>query len=166
MPRTCTICIHPSLKSIDHALIAGAAYRSVTERYEASPPSVYRHQQGHLPGTLMKAQDAKEVAHADSLLEQLRRLQIETLGILTRAEEAGDLKTALTAIREARGTVELVAKLTAGVSNRPEMQRSNPYSELTVEELRALVACADEAQHGGGKQDHNTVEAVGYVLAR
>lgn len=86
MARTCTICTHPSLESIDHALVAGAAYRSVAKRYEASPPSVYRHQHGHLPGILMKAQEANEVAHADSLLEQLRRLQIETLGILARAE--------------------------------------------------------------------------------
>jgi hypothetical protein len=106
------------------------------------------------------------VAHADSLLEQLRRLQIETLGILAMAEEAGDLKTALTAIREARGTVELVAKLTAGVSNRAEMQRSNPYSELTVEELRALAASAVETQNRGGKHDPQTVDAVGYAVAR
>jgi hypothetical protein len=68
---------------------------------------MYRHQQAHLPVTLLKARDAHQVAHADNLLAQLQSLQQKTLEILAMAEEKGDLRSALGALRELRGTVEL-----------------------------------------------------------
>jgi len=52
------------------------------------------------------------VAHADGLLGQLKDLQGRTLGILTQAEEAKDLRTALQAVGQARGNLELLAKVT------------------------------------------------------
>ena len=84
MPRTRTICANR--QHIDQALVAGTPYRAVAERFAASPPSVYRHQQGHLPATMLKAREAQEVAHADGLLAQLQSLQQKTLEILARAE--------------------------------------------------------------------------------
>ena len=113
MPRTCTICASPQHQAIDQALVAGTPYRAVAERFAASPPSVYRHQQGHLPATMLKAREAQEVAHADGLLAQLQSLQQKTLEILARAEGTGDLRSALAALRELRGTVELTAKISA-----------------------------------------------------
>ena len=52
------------------------------------------------------------MAHADGLLGQLKDLQGRTLGILTQAEEAKDLRTALQAVGQARGNLELLAKVT------------------------------------------------------
>ena len=75
MPRTCTVCSNSQHQAIDQALVAGTPYRAVAERFAASPPSVYRHQQGHLPATMLKAREAQEVAHADGLLAQLQSLQ-------------------------------------------------------------------------------------------
>ena len=112
MPRACTICASTQHQAIDQALVAGTPYRAVAERFAASPPSVYRHQQGHLPATMLKAREAQEVAHADGLLAQLQSLQQQTLEILARAESTGDLRSALAALRELRSTVELTAKLT------------------------------------------------------
>ena len=112
MPRTRTICANRQHQGIDQALVAGTPYRAVAERFAASPPSVYRHQQGHLPATMLKAREAQEVAHADGLLAQLQSLQQKTLEILARAEGTGDLRSALAALRELRGTEELTAKLT------------------------------------------------------
>ena len=47
------------------------------------------------------ARQVEEVAQADDLLEQVRHLQAHALDILERAEEAGDLRTALAAISQA-----------------------------------------------------------------
>ena len=58
-----------------------------------------------------KAQEAQEVAQADNLLEQVQNLQAKALSILAKAEAAGDLRTALQGIREARSCLELLAKL-------------------------------------------------------
>jgi len=59
----------------------------------------------------LKAQDARDVARGDSLLEQAKALQKKAQDLLTKAELAGDLRTALQGVREAKGCLELMAKL-------------------------------------------------------
>ena len=63
MGQTCKTCHHPNVQAIDKSLLAGEPYRSVARQYEASPPSVYRHQQDHLPAAMVKAVEAAEMAH-------------------------------------------------------------------------------------------------------
>ncbi len=111
MARTCTICSHPQREAIDQALVAGGAMRPLAALYRVSPDAIERHAAAHLPQALSKAQDAAEVAHADDLLGQLKDLQGRTLSILTQAEEAQDLRTALQGVAQARGNLELLAKL-------------------------------------------------------
>ena len=121
MSRTCTICSHPDLGSIDAALVAGEPYRGIAQRFEASSSAVYRHQQDHLPTALAKAKEAEEVAHGGDLLDQVRSLQGKALAILTKAESSGDLRSALGAVREARGCLELLAKMLGMMKDRHEV---------------------------------------------
>jgi hypothetical protein len=72
---------------------------------------MFRHKTDHLPAALVKAQDAHAVAQADDLLAQVRDLQRRSLDILKKAEDAGDLRVALAAIGQARGNLELLARL-------------------------------------------------------
>src|SRR3712207_3703839 len=105
MPQPCSVCQHRERGAIDRALVAGEPARTVASRYVTlGRMAVQRHKENHLPASLVKAQEAAEVAHADDLLSQVRDLRDKALGILTKAERAGDLKTALLAIREARAT--------------------------------------------------------------
>src|SRR3712207_9300377 len=106
MPRRCTVCDHSERHNIDGALVSGTPYRSVAKRFGLSESAVYRHKNEHLPAHLLKAREAEEVAQADDLLEQVRNLQAHALDILERAEKAGDLKTALAAISQARRSEE------------------------------------------------------------
>jgi hypothetical protein len=94
----------PAEHSIDEVLVGGAPYRSVAKRFGLSESAVYRHKTDHLPAHLLKAREVEEAARADDLLDQVRNLQTHVLGILERAEKAGDLRTALAAISPARGT--------------------------------------------------------------
>lgn len=110
MPRTCTICEHPQRQKIDKLLVQGEPYRDIAGRFSLSRSALSRHKE-HLPSALTKAQEAGEIAHANSLLGQVRDLQTRTLNILDAAEQSGDLRTALGAIREARGNLELLGKL-------------------------------------------------------
>src|SRR5215208_4383500 len=118
MPRRCTVCDHPESHSIDEALVTGAPYRSVARRFELSESSVYRHKTEHLPAHLLKARDAEVAARADDLLDQVRNLQAHALDILERAEKTGDLRTALAAISQARGNLELLGKLAGQLDER------------------------------------------------
>src|SRR5215212_4713368 len=103
MPRRCTVCDHPDRNGIDEALVGGVPYRSIAKRSGLSESAVYRHKTEHLPTHLLKAKEAEVVAQADDLLNQVRNLQAHALDILERAEKAGDLRTALAAISQARG---------------------------------------------------------------
>jgi len=60
--------------------------------------------------TLAKAADKQEEARGDHLLKQLLDLQTRTLALLTEAEQNGDRRTRLGAIREARSNLELIGR--------------------------------------------------------
>lgn len=107
MPRTCTICSHAKREEIDAALVGGESLRNIAQRFGTSTTALHRHKSDHIAPLLAKAEDMA----TDSLLCQVRKLQRKALGILAKAEKAGDLRTALGAIREARGNLELLAKL-------------------------------------------------------
>jgi len=135
------VCDHPERHSIDETLITGAPYRSVAKRFGLSESPVYRHKTEHLPTHLLKAKEAEEVAHADDLLEQVRHLQTHALDILERAEKAGDLRTALAAISQARGNLELLGKLAGELDERPVVNLNVSPEWL---ELRAVIVGALE----------------------
>lgn len=121
MPRRCSICDHTERVEIDLALVGGEPYRSIAKRYEASESAMYRHKAEHLPEKLSRAQDAAEVAEADDLLGKVKELQGRTESILEAAERHGELRTALAAIREARGNLELLGKLAGELDERPQV---------------------------------------------
>lgn len=115
------MCDHPEKHSIDETLVTGAPYRSVAKRFWLSESAVYRHKAEHLPAHLLKAKEAQQVARADDLLDQVRHLQAHALDILERAENAGDLRTALAAISQARGNLELLGKLAGELTESPSV---------------------------------------------
>jgi hypothetical protein len=141
MPRRCTVCEHPERHSIDEALVTGAPYRSVAKRFERSESAVYRHKTEHLPAHLLKAKEVEEAARADDLLDQVRNLQAHALDILERAEKAGDLRTALAAISQARGNLELLGKLAGEIDERPVVNLNVSPEWL---ELRGVIVGALE----------------------
>ena len=158
MARPCSICSHPRVLGIDAALLKGGAYRTVAKEFEASESSVYRHWKEHLPlpsrSTLepcgavgvMESRPAarshagqhgtigpSEVRGVD-LFDVMARLQACTLGILATASAQGRYETALKAIRETRGNVELIAKLEAELGGGVLDPR-----RFTADNLRVLL---------------------------
>ena len=129
MPRTCTICINSYRDEIDKALIESQPYRTIANQYRVSHNAVLRHKRSHLPTTLVAAKDAKELIRSDDLLSQMRDLNERTLKILARAEEAGDLKTSLAAIREVRGNQDLIGRMLGELESR---QPAGPQQHLHV----------------------------------
>ena len=119
MPRVCSICVHDGRAAIDAALVAGTALRDIARQHAVSKDALFRHRSDHIPAQLAKAQDAAEVAQADDLLREVRALRGKAYSLLLKAEAAGDIRTALAGIREARGCLELLAKLLGELDERP-----------------------------------------------
>ena len=110
MSRTCTICTHTKRREIDRALVAGEPYRSIAKHFGASAPAVLRHR-GHLPQRLVRAQEAKEISNAGTLLDQIKSLQAKTLELLHTAETKEDVRGAGYLVAQARGNLELLCKM-------------------------------------------------------
>ncbi len=167
MPRTCTICTHPERAAIDRVLVATASpIRDIAGRHELSKSAVWRHGAEHIPETLAKAREAGDVAHADDLLAQVRHLQGRAQSILDAAEQAGDYRSALSAIGQARACLELLAKLLGELDDRPQVNlllapewvavRAAVLGALAPDpEARAVVAgrllALDGGNHGAGR---------------
>ena len=147
MPRKCTICHHPDRDSIDAALIERRPFRHIASQYATSTASLVRHSDDHIPAALVKAQDAAEVANADSILDQVQTLRSRALTILdiATAEKDKDLRIALGAIREARGCLELLGKLAGELQDAPTINLfvSAEWLSLQAVILSALEPHAD-----------------------
>src|SRR5215467_10442490 len=131
MPMTCKVCGHKKRLEIDRALLEGQSLRVIARRTGTTASSLQRHKAEHLARSLVKAHEAREVARADSLLDDVRtaegraeRLYGVAEDILEEAREAKDRKTALDAIRaavnimaEARQYLELRGELTGELPN-------------------------------------------------
>ncbi len=140
MPRVCTICTHKSRPEIDQTLIARRPFRDIAGQYGVSKSALVRHHDDHLPAALVKAQDATEAAQADALLAQVVDLRDKALAVLGKAEEADDLRAAVSAIREARGCVDLLGKLAGQLKDAPTVNLilMPEWRQLQVAILAAL----------------------------
>ena len=144
MPRICKICVHPRVSEINQMLVGSEAYRSVAKHFGVSESGVYRHQEHHLPTALIKAKDAAEIIASDGLMAKVAELEAAARRIAATAETAGELKTALTGIRELVRITELLAKLTGQLGDRrasscegrPHVTFNFPV--LSEEDLKAI----------------------------
>jgi len=121
MPRTCTICKNNNRNEIDKMLIEGVSFRNIAKQCFVSISSLYRHKIDHLPSKLIKAKDAELVTHADNLLNEIEDLRQKALNILNKAEKGKDYRAATSAIREARGCLELLARLLGELKDKPSI---------------------------------------------
>lgn len=158
MARRCTVCAHPECEAINLALSAPTTVLAALSREcGVSEDALRRHKDNHLPAAMVKATAAAEVVRADDLLQQARDLQAKALSILDQAEAAGDLRTAVAANREARGCLELLARLLGEMPENPTVNiiMAPEWAELRTRILVALAPFPDArvavaAQIGAG----------------
>ena len=141
MGRHCSVCEHDNREAIDSSLIQGEPLRSIAGRHGLSSTALHRHKRTHLPEALIKAQEAKEIVRGDTLLEETGALIEQGRRILAEAWAAGDHRTALNAIREIRGCLGLLGKITGQLDGPQTVRDPQPlfklpdgsYPRITVE---------------------------------
>lgn len=160
--QTCTVCTHEASEAIDRALVAGESNRVIASQYGISQAAVGRHSQNHLPATLVKAAEDRELAHGKSLRDQVQGLVEEALASMERSKAAGKEKDVLGGIREARHSLELTGRITG------ELQDNNRDGtpDTALDAIIKLAAALSEEQlrrmaDGRGPV---TVEVEGHVV--
>lgn len=141
--RPCTICQHPKRDEINSLLAStDANFAAISRQFAGiSEDALKRHKESHIAASLVNAEGIKEAAEANTLLADIRSLREKATTILEKAEKAGDLKTALLGIREARGCIELLAKVEGQLHDNPQITIINNPEWV---ELRTLIIMALE----------------------
>ncbi len=160
MTRVCTICTHKKRAAIDKALVERQAFRAIARQHKVSKDALVRHHDDHLPAALVKAQAAAEAAQADALLAQVVDLRDRAIGILDTAEASEELRVALNAIREARGCLELLAKLAGQLKDAPTV---NILVSAEWQGLQAIILQALEPHTAARLAVAEALATVEYV---
>jgi DNA-binding transcriptional ArsR family regulator len=124
MSRKCSICNHDRRQEIEHALLRGESHRAVAQQFTVPRGAVGWHLK-HVSTALTQARKLREVEDGKSILIQLRDLKIQAEQSRARADRAGDYRGALVAVREKTRLVELEARLTGELNERPETKILN-----------------------------------------
>jgi len=95
--------------------------RGIARTYRVSEDALTRHKAGHIAPAIATAHEAETVAQADDLLRQLRGLHSKAVSLLLAAERAGDLRTALAGVREARGCLEVLLEVEGELDRRAQV---------------------------------------------
>ncbi len=146
MGRKSKIESHPNSKKIITRLASGEEYSKIIEEYpDLRWQDLDYYKQKKLPEIISKSNDLK--AEVESLkgtdtLAEVRELKTKALSILEQAQEAGDLKTALMGIREARGCLETCLKAEGQIKDGPQITIIN--NPEWVELRTVIIAALDE----------------------
>ena len=130
MGRSCSICQHETRDAIDSSLIHGEPLRSIAGRHGLSATALHRHKTAHLPTALARAQEADEIVRGQSLLEEVEVLMARTDTIYAQSVAGGDMRLALSAIREKRGCLELLGKVTGELDGPEHTAELRPMFSL------------------------------------
>ena len=141
MPQPCSICTHPEREAIDAALVAGVPNRRIAAQYGMGETSVRRHKDAHIPPLVAQAHDAAVVFSADALTAQITGLLARGFAILDKSERGDSITDMCAAMREVRGVLTLIAKITGEIETQPTINiiQMPEWIEIQTVILRALA---------------------------
>lgn len=115
MARPCTVCVGKRRAEVDRMLANSTPVAQIARLVAISKDTIHRHAKqcsAKAVAIADRAMALQDLAAGIGLAVETVDLQRRTLDILTKAEKTKKLTTALTAIREARGNLELIGKFT------------------------------------------------------
>ncbi len=143
--RKCTICTHPAINEINKMLLDdNVSLNGITLKYNGiSEMALSRHRQNHLPKKMLQAYQAKQAAQGDDLLSQIKALKEKAWSLLAQAESGGDIRVAITGLREVRASLELLAKATGELPPEKVLLQYEPIISSITLILRQEIRDSD-----------------------
>lgn len=145
MPRTCYACHHDRRAEVEAAILEGRSLRDVARQYGLSKDGLSRHR-GHISPALVRVMERREERQAErgpeTALARLENLYAKAVRVLEAAETAGHTAQQLAAIREARGIVETLAKVTGELREQPAGVTVNVLQSRDI--LRYIAVVREE----------------------
>jgi hypothetical protein len=136
---TCSICSHPDRALIDQDIALGKSQRKIGADFEVSRDAVSRHSQNHLSPALKKAITRRESAGPTKALDRLEALYSRGEAILDQSDADGKPVISLAAMKELRATLEVIARITGELDERPTVQILNVASNPEWVQIRSTL---------------------------
>jgi hypothetical protein len=142
--KKCAACASPDQVDIDHALVAGASIRKLSRRYDISRTALTAHKRNHVSPALVAVREERGRAFAVNTVERLETLFETGSAILSAARESHNAALALAALREIRATVELIARVTGELDERPQVTVNLQQTAEWIQVQAVVVKFVDE----------------------
>ena len=121
MARACSVCAHEEAFAINETLVLeGKSNRATARHFGLHHDAVRRHRE-HIPELLLQARDSLELYNIETILGKIEELERETLEQLEGAKGKEDGRLVLSAIREQRQNLELVARVLQIINTAPQL---------------------------------------------
>lgn len=147
MPRACTVCESPHRAKVDEGLVGGRSALSMSKVYALGERAIGRHKLAHLSPALTAVVVKREERRAESLVDRLESLIAKIEQLVESSHRDGAAGQMLAAARELCGCIELYAKLTSEITERPStvvnLLAAPEVTELVARLLRALAPFPD-----------------------
>ena len=144
MARPCTVCASPNLAAVDEALVAGRSQQSIEAEFGVSEYAVQRHRKVHLSPALVAVAARREERRAVKLVDRLDLVVAKVETLIGTAEADGNPTQMLAAAREFRSGIELIARLTGELDERPQLVTVNVLASAEVTDLLRVLMSALE----------------------
>ena len=155
--KKCTICDHPDVQLINDRMLSGSSIRKIADEFSLGRQSVQRHRHNHLPHELVKSKRLAEIEAADSLIDRIESLYDKAIHIMNLAEKDGKYQPAVSAIQQARASLELLAKISGELKTGTTINLT--YSPQWVQLRAVLVNTLQEYPEACTKVVHALEEA-------
>lgn len=149
MSRSCTICASPALPAIDEALVAGRSGQDIAAAHGVSEAAVHRHRRAHLSPALVAVAARRDERRSVRLVDRLDAVIARVEALVESAEEADNPSMMLAAAREFRSGLELLARLTGELDEKPQLivnLAASPELAGIIAALMAALAPYPEAR--------------------
>jgi len=129
------VCASSHRKAVDAALAKGDSARAIGARFKLGERAVQRHRVAHLTPAIVAIQARRVEQGARPIVDRLEALVARVEALVDRAELEGSSGVMLAAAREARSGIELLARLTGELDERPSVT----VNLLSSAEVQGLV---------------------------
>jgi hypothetical protein len=144
MGQHCTVCDSPNHASIDSALVGGRTQAAIAAEYGVNEAAVQRHRKVHLSPALVAVAARREERRAVKLVDRLDLVVAKVETLIGTAEADGNPTQMLAAAREFRSGIELIARLTGELDERPQLVTVNVLASAEVTDLLRVLMSALE----------------------
>jgi hypothetical protein len=135
--KKCLVCTSHDKDAINSKLIAGLSVRAVGEEYGISKSAISYHRTNHLPRDRVKSKQLAEVDAANKLVERIEGLYERAITLIDIAEGDKKYAASVSAIREARASLELLARISGELKSGTHL--TLVYSPQWVDLRQTLV---------------------------